>query len=147
MRVIFLSDVPGAGKRYDLKEVNDGYATNFLLPRKLAVFASPKAVAELEARKEKIMLEREMQTDLLLKNLKEIKGKSVTIRAQASEKGHLFSAIHKKEIIEALREQHHASVAEEFINLPKPIKEIGEHEIQVSSGGKKSSFKLIVEKI
>ena len=147
MRVIFLNDVPGAGKKYDIKEVSDGYATNFLLPRKLAVFATGKAIAELEIRKKKILLEREMQTDLLLQNLKEIKGKSITIRAQVSEKGHLFSAIHKKEIIDAMREQHGASIGEEFIDLEKPIKEIGEHEIKISIGDKRSSFKLIVKKI
>ena len=147
MQVIFLHDVPRVGKKYDVKEVNDGYAVNFLLPRKLAVIATPKAVAELEMRQKEIVLEREVQESLLLKNLEEIKGKTITIKGKANELGHLFSAIHKKEIVEAMKEQNRADIGEEFIVLEKPIKQVGEFEIPIVIKGKKSSFKLIVEKI
>ena len=147
MRVIFLQDVSRVGKKYDIKEVNDGYAMNFLLPRKLAVTATPKAVTELEMKKKEIVIEREVQESLLLKNLEEIKDKAITIKGKANELGHLFSSIHKKEIIEAMREQHRAEISEEFIILEKPIKEIGEFEIQISIKDKKSSFKVVVEGI
>ena len=147
MKVIFLQDVPRVGKKYDTKEVNDGYAVNFLLPRKLAVTATSKAVALLEVRKKEISIEREVQESLLLKNLEEIKGKVVTIKEKADEKGHLFSKIHTKEIVEAMKAQNHADIGEEFIVLEKPIKEVGEYEIPISIQGKKSSFKLVVEKI
>jgi large subunit ribosomal protein L9 len=147
MKVIFLSDVSRVGKKHDIKEVNDGYAMNFLLPRKLAVIATPKAVAELELRKKEIAIEREVQEELLMKNLEEIKGKVVTIKGKANEQGHLFSAIHKKEIIEEMKKQQHADISDEFIIIEKPIKEVGEFEIPISIKGKKSSFKLIIEKI
>jgi large subunit ribosomal protein L9 len=147
MRVIFLQDVPRVGKRHDIKEVNDGYAMNFLLPRHLAQMASAVTMAQLEKMKKEIVLKREVQETLLLKNLDELKDKSITMKGKANEKGHLFSAIHKKEIIEAMAEQHRAEIGEEFIDLPKPIKEIGEHEIPIDIKGKKSSFKLVVEKI
>ena len=117
MRVIFLKDVPRVGKRHDIKEVNDGYAMNFLLPRHLAQTATPKAVAELETRMREVVIEKEVQENLLLKNLEEIKDKAITIKGKANEKGHLFSAIHKKEILQAMREQHHAEIGEEFILL------------------------------
>ncbi len=147
MKVIFLNDVPRVGKKYDTKEVNDGYAMNFLLPRKLAVTATPKAVAELELRKKEITIERQIQEDLLMKNLEAIKGKIIAIKGKANEQGHLFSAIHKKEIVEALKKQSHADIGADFIVLEKPIKELGGFEIPISIQGKKSSFKLIVEKI
>ena len=147
MRVIFLKDVPRVGKRHDIKEVNDGYAMNFLLPRHLAQTATPKAVAELETRMREVVIEKEVQENLLLKNLEEIKDKAITIKGKANEKGHLFSAIHKKEILQAMREQHHAEIGEEFIILEKPIKEVGEREIPISIKGKKSSFRLMVEGI
>ena len=145
MKVIFLKDVPRVGKKYDVKDVNDGYATNFLLPRKLAITATTKALAELESRKKEITIEREVQESLLLKNLEEIKGKTITIKGKANELGHLFSAIHKKELIEAMKEQNHADISEEFIVLEKPIKAVGEFEIPILIKGKKSSFKLVVE--
>ncbi len=147
MKVIFLNDVPRVGKKYDVKEVNDGYAMNFLLPRKLAEAATPQALSNLEKRKKNIEIEREVQDSLLLKNLEAIKGKIVTIKAKTDEKGHLFSKIHAKEIALAMKEQNHADVGEEFIVLEKPIKEIGEFEIPVLIKGKKSSLKLVVEKI
>ena len=146
MKVILLNDVPKVGKKNDIKEVNDGYAANFLLPRKLVVIATPKATAELERHKKEIIVEREIQEELLEKNLEEIKGKVITIKGKANEKGNLFSAIHKKEIIEAMKKEHRVEIDEEFLILEKPIKEIGEFEIPIQIKKKKSSFKLIVEK-
>ena len=147
MRIIFLQDVPRVGKRHDIKEVNDGYAMNFLFPHKFATPATPRAIAELELRKKEIMIEREVQEDLLMRNLEEIKGKVVHIKSKADEKGHLFSGIHKKEIVEALKAEHRADIGEEFIVLEKPIKEVGEFEIPISIKNKKSAFKLLIEKI
>jgi ribosomal protein L9 len=88
-----------------------------------------------------------VQEDLLMKNLEEIKGKVVTIKAKVDEKGHLFAQVHKKQIIDGMKEQNHADISEEFIVLEKPIKEVGEFEIPISIKDKKSSFKLVVEKI
>jgi large subunit ribosomal protein L9 len=145
MKVIFLKDVPRVGKRHDIKEISDGYATNFLFPRKLAEPATPKAVSELEKRKKNIEIEKEVQENLLLKNLEEIKGKSVTIKGKANDMGGLFSAIHKKDILDMMKKEHNTDIGEEFLILEKPIKETGEHEIPISIKGKKSSFILKVE--
>lgn len=146
MKVIFLQDVARVGKRHDIKEVNDGYAMNFLFARKLAEPATPKAITELEKRKKNIEIEREAQEDLLLKNLEEIKDKVIVIKKKVDEKGHLFSGIKKKEIAEEMHKQHHADISEEFVILEKPIKEIGEYEIPIEIKSKKSSFKLVVER-
>ncbi|MDE2399775.1 MAG: 50S ribosomal protein L9 [Patescibacteria group bacterium] len=145
MKVIFLKDVPRVGKRHDIKEVNDGYAMNFLLPRKLVEMATAKAVAELELRKKNIEIEREVQTDLLMKNLEELKGKVLHMSGRTDDKGHLFSGIHRRDIVDAMQKEYHASIDEGAIKLEKPIKEVGEYEILVDVNGKKSSFKLIVE--
>ncbi len=147
MKVIFLQSVPRVGKKDEVKEVNDGYATNFLFPKKLAEPATAKAVSSLEMRKKEIAIEREVQEELLLKNLEEIKGKTVTLHAKADDKGHLFAQIHTKEIIDAMKKEHRADISEEFIVLEKSIKQIGEFEIPIEIKGKKSSFKLIVERI
>ena len=147
MKVIFLQDVPKVGRKHDVKEINDGYVMNFLIPRKMAVLATPSAVTELEKRKKNIEIEREVQTDLLMKNLEEIKGKVVKIKGKANEKGSLFKAIRAEEIVAEMHKQHHAEIDAEFIVLEKPIKETGEFEIPISIKGKNSSFKLIIEKI
>jgi large subunit ribosomal protein L9 len=144
MKVIFLQDVPRVGKKYDIKELNDGYALNFLFPKKWAMLATPKAIAEVERHKKEIVIEREVQDDLLAKNLEEIKGKTITIKAKADEKGHLFSSIHEKMMVEAMNKDNHVQIDEKFIVLKKQIKEIGEFEIPIVIKNKKSSFKLLV---
>src|SRR3990167_10863483 len=146
MQVIFLQDIPRVGKKYDIKKVSDGYAVNFLFPKKWAVKATVEAIAEIERRKKEIVIEREVREDLLIKNLDEIKDKIITIKAKADEKGHLFSAIHEKMLAEAMEKEYHAQIDEKFIVLEKHIKEIGEFEIPIVIKNKKSSFKLIVEK-
>ncbi len=147
MKVIFLKDVPRVGKRHDVKETNDGYAVNFLFPRGLAELATPKAVADLERRKQNIEIEKEVQMDLLLKNLGEIKGKVLHIKGRTDEKGHLFSGIRARDIVEAMKAEHHADVSEGSIKLDRPIKGVGEYEIPIEIQGKSSWFKLVVEKI
>lgn len=147
MKVIFLKDVVKVGKRNDVKEVNDGYAINFLFPNKLAERATDKAIKDLELKKKELTVQREIQEELLVKNLEEIKGKVITIEAKANEKGSLFSSIHKKEILEAMQKEHRATINEEFLILEKPIKEVGEFEIPINIKGKKSSFQLIVKAV
>jgi len=146
MKVIFLQDVPRVGKRHDIKEVNDGYATNFLLPRKLVIVATPSAIRNLETKQNEIKIERQVREDLLLKNLSSIKGKSITLKVKADDKGHLFKAIHPSDIVKKMQDEHKAQIDEKFIVLEKSIKQVGEFEIQISINRKNSSFQLIVEK-
>ena len=147
MKVIFLKDVPRVGKKNDIKEVHDGYAVNFLFPKKLAISATVQNLAELERNKKEVSIKREVQGELLIKNLEEIKNITIIIKGKANEKGHLFSAIHKKELVEAIQKEKHVEIDENFMELEKPIKEIGEFEIPVIIKSKKSFFKLVVEKI
>lgn len=147
MKVIFLKDVPRVGRKYNVKDVNDGYAVNFLFPKKLAEPATQKALMELEKSQKEVLIERELEESVLMKNLEEIKGKVVTLKGKANEKGHLFSSIHKKEILEGMMSEHKIEIDEAFLLLEKPIKEIGEFDIPIQIKNKKSSFKLKIEKI
>ena len=140
MKVILQKDVSGLGKMFDLKNVADGYATNFLFPKGLAVLASAeeqKRIGKIKATKE---AEVKIQENLLLKILEELKSKTVTIKAKANEKGHLFSGIHARELAAALMKETRLSVPTEAINLKNPIKEVGSHNVEISVGDKKSSF-------
>ncbi len=147
MKVIFLKDVPRIAKKNDVKEMNDGYAINFLFPRKLAKVATAQALKELEISKKDIILKKEIQEDLLFKNLEEIKNKQITIKAKADEKGSLFSSISKKDMVQEMEKEYRAQISENFIILDKPIKQIGEFEIPIQIKNKKSFFKLVIERI
>lgn len=112
----------------------------------MAKLATAQALKELEITKKGIMVQREIQDDLLERSLEEVKNKVITLKVKADAKGNLFSSIHKKNIIEEMRKEYRAEIAEDFIILEKPIKQIGEFEIPIQIKNKKSSFKLIVVK-
>jgi len=146
-----LQDVPKIGRKYEVKEINDGYARNFLIPKKLAEIATPSTIAELKKREEKIRLERSMKEEAVVKNLSLVKDVVLEIKAKVNEKGHLFQGIGKKEIAEAIKKAKGAELIEEFIALDKSIKEVGEFDIPVKvilPSGKilQASFKLKVTK-
>ncbi|MEK7175744.1 MAG: 50S ribosomal protein L9 [Patescibacteria group bacterium] len=137
MKVIFLQNVPKAGKRHDIKEVNDGYAINFLLPKKLVKIATNSFISEFKKNQEKSLKETEERQKKLIENLEKIRGEGVVIKSKTNELGHLFSGIHKKEILEALKKQFQIEIKEENIILEKIIKEVGEFEIPILLDDKK----------
>ncbi len=142
MKVILLKDVRKIGKKFEVKDVSDGYALNFLIPNKMAEVSTPQSLKKLEAHKATAAAERKIQEDLLMKNLKSLEGVSLTLTESANDKGHLFKGVHKEEIIAELKKQTQLDMAPEFIMLDKPIKEVGEHTIEVKVQDKTATFKL-----
>lgn len=144
MKVIFIKDVSGVARMYDVKNVADGYALNFLLPRGMAKRATPDVVKKMEEARAAHDSEIKIQENLLIKSLETLKDTTVALKGKANEKGHLFSGIHGEEISKALKIQTNIEVDPRLISLKKPIKEIGEHTIDVVVGDNKGSFKLEV---
>ncbi len=147
MKVIFLKNVVKVGQKYEIKNVSDGYALNFLIPQGFAEIATEKAVKKVTQLRAADMQEKTVQADLLTKNLEQIKTATITFTEKANEKGHLFSGIHKEALVIALREQAHLDILADFIDLPKPIKEVGEHKVTVKVGDKSAEFKVVVEAV
>lgn len=145
MKVIFFKSVPSVAKKFDVKDVADGYALNFLFPKELAEMATSDALARLDALKAEHAADLKVQADLLEKNLGSLKDVSVTLEKKANEKGHLFDSIHKDDLVSALKEQAHVDIAADFIDLSRPIKEAGEHEVSVKVNGQEATFKVVVE--
>jgi large subunit ribosomal protein L9 len=145
MKIILLKDVKKTGKRYDTKEVADGYALNMLIPNGLAISATPANVNMIEVKKKGEMFALAKNDWELQKALNEVKGINVEIKGKVSDKGHLFAGIHKTEIIDAVRRQKGISLTSEHLVLDKPIKEIGEHSITVKVGEREASFQLVIK--
>lgn len=146
MKVILLKDVQKVGKKFDVKDVSDGYALNFLIPQGKAKTATPDGLSKVESLKAYAEGERKVQEDLLAKNLHEIDGKSIQIKEKANDKGHLFGSLHKERIAEILSETIHSSIEPSFVVLNKPIKEVGEHEVVIEAQGKKAIVKVEIIK-
>ena len=93
--------------------------------------ATPSAIASAEKLKKQMEQDKEVQKDIMEKNIKGLKDLKVQLKAKANEKGHLFSIIHPDEISKILKEQHHLDIPSKFIEIEKPIKELGEHTLKV----------------
>ncbi len=143
MKVVLLKDVPKLGKKFDIKNVADGHALNSLIPQGLAAVATDGVVKRIEAEKAVLEEKRKKEEAELAKNLDAVKALQLTIVAKANPKGHLFSAIHKADIATEIRKAGIA-IGADFISLDKPIKEVGEHTIEVVAGGKSARCKLNV---
>lgn len=125
MKVILLEDVKSLGKRGDTVNVSDGYARNALLPKKLAVEATPKNVNDLKLKKaheEKVARE---QLHAAKTFAQELEGKQVVMTIKTGENGKVFGSISSKEIAEAAKEQLGYELDKKKILLPTPIKALG----------------------
>lgn len=134
MKVILQQDVKGQGKKGQMVEVSDGYARNFLLPKKLAVTATPESINTMKqqekARKAQMAAEK-AEAEAVSKKLE---GLMVKISAKAGEGGRLFGAVTAKEISEALAAQHGLNIAKTKLVLEDPIKSCGSYSLKCKLG-------------
>jgi large subunit ribosomal protein L9 len=145
MKVILKENIKGIGRKYEIKNVADGYANNFLIPKKLAEYASPEAVKKAEILKSATEAEIEIREKLTEKQIEMLKGVKIILKKKGNEKGHLFEKIRPEEISGALKEQAKIEINPEFLVIEKPIKEMGEHKIIAEVGKNSGEFILAVE--
>ena len=134
MKVILQQDVRGQGKKGQLVDVSDGYARNFLLPKKLAVIATAENLNTMKqqekARKAQQAAEK-AEAEALSKKLESL---TVKVAAKAGEGGRLFGAVTAKEISECLAQQHGLNIAKTKLVLDEPIKACGGYKIKAKLG-------------
>ncbi len=132
MKVILQTDVKGIGKRNQVLEVADGYARNFLLPRKLALPATAGGVKTVE----KLAKDRSDRDDFLRAQAKENAAKlaaiTVLLKARAGENGRLFGSITPQQIVEALKQQHHLVIDKRDLHVTESIRALGLHTTSVT---------------
>ncbi len=145
MKIILLKDVPKVGKKYDVKNVADGYAQNLLIPRGLAQVATESAVKKIEEQKANDMTQKKIEDELLVKNLEIIKNLTLNLKEKANEKGHLFAGVTKEMLTTEILKATRLNLDPGFIILDKPIKEVGEHKVTVEAMDKKAVFTLMIE--
>jgi large subunit ribosomal protein L9 len=130
MKVVFLQDVPDVARAGDVREVADGYARNFLIPRKLAALASPQAMSQV-----KTGAQIQAQTDEELAALAEqLEGKEVNLKAHAGAKERLYGSITSADISAELESATGIIVDKRKIELDKPIHQLGSYELTIRLG-------------
>lgn len=126
MKVILLTDVPGTGKKNQILNVSDGFARNYLFPRKWAMEASDNAVKEVERRNEVERQKEQERRQAAEKVAESLKDKVIVIQAKSGDKGRLYGSVTGQEIADALENQHGVSVDKRKIDLKDPIRSLGE---------------------
>jgi len=145
MKVILLQDVARIGRQFEIKEVPDGHALNFLIPKKLAEPATPANIKRVEARTGKKHAEAEASQETFLATRSQLKEATVIMTVTANEEGKLFKGLKTDDIASAVSEQVGTLSAAQVV-LKDPIKEVGEHTVTIASGGEEGTFTLKVEK-
>ena len=136
MKVILLQDVDGLGKAGDLKEVANGYARNYLLPRRLAAGATPGLIANRTQRiaAEQRKIEKQAETNRqLAERLGQI---SLTLKAKVGRQGRLYGSITSQDIAEGLRVNENIVIDRRAIVLPNPIRAVGVYQVPVKIASK-----------
>ena len=136
--------MPKVGKKYEIKNIADGHALNFMIPRGLAKPATADAVAKMEKEKGAFHMNEKIQQDLLFKSLDTLKSTTIIVSGKANEKGHLFAGITADQIIKEIENQTDTVLDPTYLQIDKPIKEIGTRKIEVVVFGKKIDFLLDV---
>ena len=145
MEVLLLQDIDGIGKKNDLLIVGDGYALNFLLPKRAALVATPLVrrhyADHIRKRAEEREKERQHQSGVAA----QLSGKTLQFHRKATKTGKLYAALHEALIAEALKEQHQLTVSEENIEIPTAIKALGTYQVNVTLAGQTLPVTVKVE--
>ncbi len=131
MKVILLQDVEGLGKAGDLKDVANGYARNYLLPRRLAAGATPELLANHQQRIAAELRKREKQQASNQQQAERLGQVSLTFKARVGRQGRLYGSITSQDIAAGLRESEGITIDRRVIELPEPIRTLGTFKVPV----------------
>ena len=134
MKVIFLTDVKGQGKKDEIKEVSDGYARNFLIPRKMVAEATTDALNSIKLKEKAKIAHAEKEKTLAQDNVKKLETLVVKVPAKAGTGGRLFGSVTSKEISDALLKQYDIAIDKKDIVQSEPIKTFGAYSVKCKLG-------------
>ena len=130
MKVILMSDVPALGHRGETRDVANGYARNFLLPRKLAVPATPANLKNVEHLKRQRAKEEDRALEVAKATAARIEVLTLSVTARASEDGRLYGSVSAQDVLEFL-EKNQVPVEKRRIQLDDPIKAVGDYQVPI----------------
>lgn len=146
MKVIFLQNISGVAKIGDIKDVSDGHARNFLLPKKLAVVATSEAIRAIENQINSKLIKKEKTKNNIDEISKKFKSKPLVFKLKADKKtGTVFGSIGSKDIADKFLEILGERIDVKKIKINKPVKTLGDHQVEVSVLGQKITLGIKVE--
>ncbi len=134
MKVILLQDIKNVGKKEEIINANDGYARNYLFPKKLAIEATKDNLAKLQAKKTSEANKKQAEIELNKQIAKQIEKIELQIKTKAGENGKIFGGITSKEISEELKKQYKIEIDKKKIVLKEAIKTLGKFQVEIKFG-------------
>jgi len=131
MKVVLLQDVKGTGKKGELVNVSDGYARNFLMPRKLAKEADAQAINELKNAEQSRLHKIEVETEQAKANAKMLEGQTLVMTAKAGQGGRLFGSVTSKEVANEIKQKFSLAVDKRKVVLESDIKAFGTYKCEI----------------
>ncbi len=131
MKVVLLQDVKGQGKKGDLVNVSDGYARNFLFPKKLAAVADAAVMNELKGKEEARLHKIEVDKQNARETAEKLQTVVVKLTASAGADGRIYGSITAKDIEEAMKAQHGIEIDRRKLQMKDPIKTFGPHAVEI----------------
>ena len=131
MKVILLDNIKGVGKKDEVINAADGYARNFLFPKKLAVEANAENMSKLNNKKEAKSYKKDLEKQAAEELAKKLKGIMLKIKVKAGENGKIFGGVTSKEIAENLSKQYKIEIDKKKIDLRETIKTLGEFNVAI----------------
>lgn len=126
MKVVLLTDVKGHGKKGDIVEASDGYARNFLLPKKMAEIATADVLNNIKGKNEAAAFHKQQEIEKAKETAKSLDGAKVVLKSKAGDNGKLFGKITNQDVAEAVKYQLHHVIDKRKVVLPDGIKTTGE---------------------
>ena len=147
MKVIFLKNITGTAKKYDVKDVKEGFARNHLLPHGIAVAATPEQMRFINLQRESIA-SASYDAEATARSLsKKIEGHKLTMKLKANDRGHLYAGVSAKEISKQMYKQFAVLIGDTSIHILEPIRSVGEHTISLTVGTTKIPLLILIEPI
>ena len=134
MKVILLQDIKNVGKREQIIEANDGYARNYLLPKKIAIEATKDNLAKLQAKKTSEENKKKAEIEANKKIAKRLEKIELTIKAKVGENNKIFGGITSKEISETLKKEYEIEIDKKKITIKETIKNLGRYTADIKFG-------------
>ena len=131
MKVILLDNIKGVGKKDEIINASDGYARNYLFPKKLAIEATKENLGKLESKNEANKFKKQNEKNDAIEVANKLKELVLTIKVKAGENGKIFGGVTSKEISENLKEQHKIEIDKKKIEVKETIKNIGRFTINI----------------
>lgn len=131
MKVILLADIKGVGKKDEVINSSDGYARNYLFPKKLAVEANAENMSKLKAKNDSNAYKKSVEKEEAQKIAEKLKGILLKISVKTGENGKIFGSITSKEIAENLKEQYKIEIDKKKIDLKESIKTLGSFSVNI----------------